>query len=126
SRAQTGIVQSRILNDVNGAENLFTETLSSALTDGLGLIATVATMAFLSWQITLAVLLLVPLFMLPAELIGRRMRTLTRARMRLWGEMTARVSERPCVSGALLLKLFGCSPAVQDRRGDALRNVRNL
>ena len=126
SRAQTGIVQSRILNDVNGAENLFTETLSSALTDGLGLIATVATMAFLSWQITLAVLLLVPLFMLPAELIGRRMRTLTRARMRLWGELSARTTERLSISGALLVKLFGRYPVELERFGKAAGDVRNL
>jgi ATP-binding cassette subfamily B protein len=126
SRAQTGIVQSRILNDVNGAENLFTETLSSALTDALGLIATLATMAFLSWQITLAVLVLVPLFMLPAELLGKRMRTLTRARMRLWGELTARTTERLSISGALLVKLFGRYPMELERFGKAAGDVRNM
>jgi len=64
-------------------------------------------MFILSWQITLVSLILVPLFVLPARFVGRKLATITRERYALNGAMSQTMTERFNVSGALLVKLFG-------------------
>ncbi len=107
TRARQGMIQSRLIWDVLSAEQLFTDTLSSALTDALGLLATMVAMFALSPPIAVAVLLLVPLVLLPADLAGRRNRRLNRDRNRIMGELNTHIAERLSVAGALLSRIFG-------------------
>jgi ATP-binding cassette subfamily B protein len=107
TRARHGHIQSRLVWEVLSAENLFTETLSSAITDALGLIATLIAMFALSPLIAAAVLLLVPLVLIPADLVGRRNRELNRERNRIMGEINSHIGERLSVGGALLAHVFG-------------------
>src|SRR5690606_37028904 len=107
SRAQTGALVTRVNSDVQGAQQAFTSTLSNVVGNLVGVVATVAAMAVLSWQITLLSLTLLPLFVLPARWVGRRLADITRERYRLNGEMGQMMTERFNVSGALVVKLFG-------------------
>jgi len=67
----------------------------------------VTTMLFLSWQITLVSLLLLPLFLLPTKWVGRRIQALTRDSFDLNASMSSTMTERFNVSGALLVSLYG-------------------
>ncbi len=87
SRAQTGALVSRLNNDVQGAQQAFTSTLSNVVGNLIGVVVTISAMAVLSWQITLLALGLLPLFLLPARWVGRRLAAITRDRHRLNGEM---------------------------------------
>ena len=107
SYTQTGKLLSRLNQDVETANNLFTGTLGSLLADVLTIAFTVAAMFAMSWQVTVGVLLLVPIFLGGAELVGRRTRFLTREIMKQWGELAQVTSERFNVAGAVLVKLFG-------------------
>jgi ATP-binding cassette subfamily B protein len=107
SRTQTGALISRLNNDVLGAQQAFTDTLSSIVSNFITVILTVAVMAFLSWQITVVALLLLPMFVFPARRIGRKLQQLTREAYNLNAQMTNTMTERFNVSGALLVKLFG-------------------
>ena len=107
TRTQTGALVSRLNNDVIGAQQAFTSTLSGVVGNLISLIVVVTTMLFLSWQITLSALVLVPLFVLPARFMGRRIQALTREGMGLNAEMSTQMTERFNVAGALLVKLFG-------------------
>ncbi|MGH2540700.1 MAG: ABC transporter ATP-binding protein, partial [Actinomycetota bacterium] len=107
SRAQTGALVTRLNSDVQGAQQAFTSTLSNVVGNVVGVAATLAAMFVLSWQITLLALGLLPLFVLPARWVGRRLADITRERYRLNGEMGQMMTERFNVSGALLVKLFG-------------------
>ena len=107
SRAQTGALVTRVNSDVQGAQQAFTSTLSNVVGNLVGVVATVAAMAVLSWQITLLSLTLLPLFVFPARWVGRRLADITRERYRLNGEMGQMMTERFNVSGALVVKLFG-------------------
>ena len=60
TRTQTGALVSRLNNDVIGAQQAFTSVLSSIVSNAITLVLIVAAMAVLSWQLTLAALLLVP------------------------------------------------------------------
>ena len=107
TRAQTGALVTRLNSDVQGAQQAFTSTLSSVVGNVIGVVATLAAMFVLSWQITLIALTLLPLFVLPARWVGSRLADITRERYRLNGEMGQMMTERFNVSGALLVKLFG-------------------
>ncbi|MFZ1286298.1 MAG: ABC transporter ATP-binding protein [Candidatus Phosphoribacter sp.] len=107
TRAQTGSLVSRLNADVIGAQQAFTSVLSSVVSNAVSLVLIVAAMATLSWQLTLAALLLVPFFLVPAKLMGRRLSELTRTQMTLNADLGSRMTERFNVAGALLVKLFG-------------------
>jgi ATP-binding cassette subfamily B protein len=107
SRAQTGALVSRLNNDVIGAQQAFTDILSSVAGNALLVALTVAAMAVLSWQVTLVALALFPLFIWPAKRIGRRLQRLTAEAYNLNADMNAMMTERFNVAGALLVKLFG-------------------
>ncbi|WP_232796996.1 ABC transporter ATP-binding protein [Blastococcus atacamensis] len=126
TRTQTGALVSRLNNDVVGAQQAFTSTLSGVVSNVIGLVLTAGVMLTLSWQITLLSLVLVPLFVLPARRIGRRLQEITRESYELNASMNATMTERFNVAGALLVKLFG-RPAVEAEsfRGRAAR-VRDI
>jgi ATP-binding cassette subfamily B protein len=107
TRAQTGALISRLNSDVIGAQQAFTSTLGGVIGNIISLSVVLVTMFLLSWQVTLVSLLLVPLFLLPARWMGRKLQALTREQMSLNSDMSSQMSERFNVSGALLVKLFG-------------------
>ena len=107
TRAQTGALISRLNNDVIGAQQAFTSTLGGVLGNLISLVIVLITMFVLSWQITLASLVLVPLFLLPARYMGRRLQAMTREQMTVNAAMSNQMTERFNVAGALLVKLFG-------------------
>src|SRR6476620_10126589 len=113
TRAQTGALVTRLGNDVIGAQQAFTSVLSSVVSNAITLVLIVVAMASLSWQLTLAALALVPFFLVPARVMGRRLAGMTHAQMGLNADLGSRMTERFNVAGALLVKLFG-RPAVED------------
>jgi ATP-binding cassette subfamily B protein len=107
SRTQSGALISRINSDVLNAQSAFTDTTSSIVSNLITVVITLGVMFFLSWQITLAALILLPLFIIPARWVGRKIEGITRESYNLNAEMTNTMTERFNVSGALLVKLFG-------------------
>ena len=107
TRAQTGSLVSRLDGDVVGAQQAITSTLSGVLSNLLSLVVILITLFYLSWLVSLIALVMIPLFILPARLVGRRMQRLTRESMQLNAEMGSTMTERFNVAGAMLVKLFG-------------------
>lgn len=107
TRAQTGALISRLNSDVIGAQQAFTSTLGGVLGNLISVTIVLIAMFALSWQITIVSLILVPLFLLPARYMGRRLQSMTREQMGLNASMSSQMTERFNVSGALLVKLFG-------------------
>src|SRR5207253_1317389 len=75
---QTGALITRLNNDVLGAQQAFTDTLSNVVSNLISVSLVIVTMLFLSWQITLVALALLPVFVVPARWVGRRLQTITR------------------------------------------------
>jgi ATP-binding cassette, subfamily B, bacterial len=107
TRAQTGSLVSRLDGDVVGAQQAITSTLSGVLSNVLALVVILITLFYLSWMVSLIALIMIPLFILPARLVGRRLQRLTRESMQLNAEMGSTMTERFNVAGAMLVKLFG-------------------
>jgi ATP-binding cassette, subfamily B, bacterial len=109
TRAQTGSLVSRLNSDVIGAQQALTSTLVSTVSSSLQVILVLVTMAYFSWLVTIIALVLIPMFIIPARLIGRRLQRLTRESMQLDAAMGSTMTERFNVAGAMLAKLFGRS-----------------
>jgi ATP-binding cassette subfamily B protein len=107
TRAQTGSLVSRLNSDVIGAQQALTSTLSSVVSNVLSLILVLAVMISLSWLVTVVALVLLPMFIIPARLVGRRLQRLTRESMQLDAAMGSTMTERFNVAGAMLVKLYG-------------------
>jgi ATP-binding cassette, subfamily B, bacterial len=126
TRTQTGKLVSRLNSDVIGAQQAFTSTLSTVLSNLISLVLVLAAMIVLSWQLTLAALIMLPIFLIPAKIVGRKLADLTRTQMQLNGDMSATMTERFSVSGALLVKLFGRVPEEHDRFAERAGAVRDV
>ena len=124
TRAQTGALISRLNSDVMGAQRAFTSTLGGVVGNLISLVVVAATMFVLSWQITVASLLMLPLFMIPARWMGSRLQSMTREQADYNSAMSTQMAERFNVSGALLMKIFG-TPARESQmfseKADAVR-----
>ncbi|MBO0776885.1 MAG: ABC transporter ATP-binding protein, partial [Actinobacteria bacterium] len=77
TRAQTGSLVSRLNSDVIGAQQALTSTLSSVVSNALTLVLVLAAMVSLSWLVTVVALVLIPMFIIPARLVGRRLQRLS-------------------------------------------------
>jgi ATP-binding cassette, subfamily B, bacterial len=110
SRTQTGALVQRLSGDAQGARSAFTDVLSNVAGNSLSVLMIFIAMMTLSWRITLVVLVLLPLFILPARYWGRRIQAITREGYEASAALSSVMVERFNVAGALLSKLFG-SPA---------------
>ena len=126
TRTQTGALVSRLNNDVIGAQQAFTSTLSGVVSNVIGLVLTAAVMFSLSWQITALSLVLLPVFVLPSRRVGAKLQTITRESYGLNASMNATMTERFNDSGALLVKLFGRPGQESGSFADRAARVRDI
>ncbi|WP_017541496.1 MULTISPECIES: ABC transporter ATP-binding protein [Nocardiopsis] len=126
TRTQTGSLISRLNTDVVGAQRAITSVLQSVVSNLISTVAVLATMFVLSWQITLAALVMVPLFLVPAKLIGRRLAGISREGMNLNAEMSSLMTERFNVGGAMLVKLYGRPKEEAAAFADQAGRVRDI
>lgn len=125
TRAQTGALVSRLNSDVIGAQAAFTSVLSGLFGNLLTMVFIVVALLSMSWQITVLALLLLPLFLVPARLMGARLSALTRRQMVLNADMQTRMTERFNVAGALLVRLFGRPRQEEQEYAVRARGVRD-
>ena len=126
TRTQTGALVSRLNNDVIGAQRAFTSTLSSTVSNSISVVVVGITMFALSWQVTLACLLLFPLLLLASRWVGRQVSGLTRRQMDGNADLGNMMTERFNVGGALLLKLFGRRDEEDEKYAEKAGLVRDL
>ena len=126
TRAQTGALVSRLNSDVIGAQQAFTGTLAGIVSNGISVVVIIVAMLALSWQVTIAALLLLPVFLVPARWVGRRLAALSREQMGLNAEMSGMMTERFNVAGALLVKLFGRPADETDQFASRAARVRDI
>jgi ATP-binding cassette subfamily B protein len=126
TRAQTGSLVSRLNSDVIGAQSAITSTLSSIVSNALTLILVLITMFSLSWLVTVISLVLLPVFVIPARLVGRRLQRYTRESMQLDAQLGSTMTERFNVAGAMLVKLFGNPRRESEAYRDSAARVRDI
>jgi ATP-binding cassette subfamily B protein len=126
TRTQTGALQSRLNNDVIGAQQAVTSTLGTVVSNAIQIVVTLTVMLALEWRLTILTLLVLPAFIWPARRIGPRLQQITRQGMQLNAEMNNLTVERFNVAGALITKLFGNRERERESFARASGRVRDI
>jgi ATP-binding cassette subfamily B protein len=126
TRTQTGALMSRLNNDVIGAQRAVTTTLGSVVSNVIVLITTLIAMFYLEWRLTLIGILVLPVFIIPAKRVGRKLSSITRRGFDVNAVMNTQMTERFNVSGALLVKLFGNRKRESKEFSDRAAEVRDI
>ena len=126
TRTQTGALMSRLNNDVIGAQRAVTTTLGSVVSNVIVLVTTLVAMFALEWRLTFIGILVLPVFIIPAKRVGRRLSSITRRGFDLNAAMNTQMTERFNVSGALLVKLFGNRKRESKEFSDRAAEVRDI
>jgi ATP-binding cassette, subfamily B, bacterial len=126
ARARTGALVQRLNGDVLGAQQAFTSTLQTVVSNGLTIAFTLAAMVVMSWRLTLLALVLLPAFVLPARWFGRRLAALTRTGYELNADAGQMMNERFNVAGAHLVKVFGDPERESAAYAAQVRKLRDL
>ncbi|MDO5738652.1 MAG: ABC transporter ATP-binding protein [Ornithinimicrobium sp.] len=125
TRSQTGALVSRLNSDVIGAQTAFTSILSGLVSNVVLIVLILVALFSMSPIITILALILLPIFLIPARLMGDRLSKLTRQQMNLNADLQTRMTERFNVAGALLVRLFG-HPAQENEEYEVrARGVRD-
>ncbi len=118
TRTKTGVIQSRLQNDVGGVANVLTNTVSSVLGNTVTVIAALVAMLLLSWQLTLVAVILMPILVWVQRRVGQVRARIASQTQESLSEMTAITQETLSVSGILLAKSFNRQNAEITRYSD--------
>tara|TARA_R110002020_G_scaffold475905_2_gene714060 strand:+ start:29595 stop:31412 length:1818 start_codon:yes stop_codon:yes gene_type:complete len=106
TRTKTGVIQSRLQNDVGGVAGVLNNTVSSVIGNTVTVIAAFVSMLVLSWQLTIVAIIVLPGIVIAQRRVGQiRARIATKTQESL-SNMTAITQESLSVSGILLSKSF--------------------
>jgi ATP-binding cassette subfamily B protein len=126
TKTKTGIIQSRLQNDVGGVASVLNNTISSVIGNTVTVIAALVAMLVLSWQMTLVAVILLPVLVVTQRRVGQvRARIATKTQESL-SDMTAITQEALSVSGILLAKSFNQQSAEIARYGEENQNQIRL
>jgi len=126
TNTKVGELMSRLNNDVVGAQNAISNTIVGIATNLVEAGAILAVMITLEWRLTLASLVILPLFIVFAQRLGDVLRRIARRSMDLNAQMNAHMNETLNIGGALLVKLFGRSAGEEERFRQRAAAVRDI
>lgn len=126
TNTKVGELMSRLNNDVVGAQNAISNTIVNIVTNLIETIALLAVMFALEWRLTLVSVLILPLFIVAAQRLGKVLRDIAREAMDHNAKMNAHMNETLNIGGALLVKLFGRSIEEEKRFRERAANVRDI
>jgi ATP-binding cassette subfamily B protein len=125
-RTRTGALVNRLNSDVNGARSAFTNTLSNVVGNSVTLVLTLVAMFSMSWQITLLALVILPVFVIPAQRMGPKLADMQRESANLNAAMSNQMTERFSAGGATLVKLFGRPEQESRQFAEHARQVQDI
>ena len=126
TRTRTGALVSRLNNDVIGAQRAFSDTLSGVISNVVAVVLALAVMLAVSWPITVLALVLLPIFVLPARRLGRRLARLRLEAANHNAAMGTQMTERFSAPGATLVKLFSRPERESAEFGVRAQRVRDI
>jgi len=115
TRTKTGVIQSRLQNDVGGVAGVLSNTVSSVIGNTVTVIAALVAMLLLSWQLTIVAVVLLPVLVIAQRRVGQVRARIATATQESLSDMTAITQEALSVSGILLAKSFDQQGAEVER-----------
>jgi ATP-binding cassette subfamily B protein len=114
TRTRTGEVQSRIANDIGGMQATVTTTATTLVSNTTTVVATIIAMVVLDWRLTIASLIMMPVFVWVSRRVGTERRRITRDRQKQLAVLSSIVQESLSVSGIMLGHTMGRSQALSE------------
>lgn len=106
TRTKTGVIQSRLQNDVGGVSGVLTNTVTSILGNAVTVIASLVAMILIDWRLTLIAVVLMPFLIFVQRKVGQVRARIAGETQESLSELTAITQETLSVSGMLLSKAF--------------------
>ncbi len=107
TRTRTGEVQSRLVSDVGGVQNVLSDTAANVLNNVATVLSTLVAMIYMDWRLTLLSVGILPFFAFVASRVGELSRGLRLQNQRQLADLNSTMSETLSVSGVLLSKTNG-------------------
>jgi subfamily B ATP-binding cassette protein MsbA len=105
TRNTTGILMSRVLNDVTIMQEGVANVITGLFRDGLGAAFLMGVLFYRNWRLALIASLVIPLTVYPAQKIGRRIKNLSKSSQGKMGDISSILQET--FSGIKVIKAFG-------------------
>jgi ATP-binding cassette subfamily B protein len=126
TRTKTGVIQSRLQNDVGGVSGVLTNTFTSILGNIVTVIASLVAMIIIDWRLTIIAVVLMPILVIVQRRVGQVRARIAGETQESLSELTAITQETLSVSGILLSKSFNRQRAESARYADENRNQVRL
>jgi len=101
-----GDIITRMTADIDGVQNVLTETLTSLISNIFVIVFTAVTLFAMNWMLGLVSLILVPLMQIPTRWAAKKRWLLTKEAQEQRDIQNQQVSETLSVSGSTLVKLY--------------------
>jgi ATP-binding cassette, subfamily B, bacterial len=106
SSAKPGEITTRMTSDIDGIQDIFNSTVTSALNSIFVLITTAAVLIYMNWKLALVSMIVLPLFVFPTRKVGKIRWKIAIKTQEKVSELTQIVQETLGVSGLILMKIF--------------------
>ncbi|WP_259062182.1 ABC transporter ATP-binding protein [Microbacterium sp. AK031] len=126
TRTKTGVIQSRLQNDVGGVSGVLTNTVTSILGNVVTVIASLVAMILIDWRLTLIAVVLMPFLIIVQRKVGQVRARIAGETQESLSELTSITQETLSVSGMLLSKSFNRQRAESQRYQRENRNQVKL
>ncbi len=126
TRTKTGVIQSRLQNDVGGVAGVLTNTVTSILGNVVTVIASLVAMILIDWRLTIIAVVLMPFLIFVQRKVGQVRARIAGETQESLSELTAITQETLSVSGVLLSKVFNRQRTESARYQDENRNQVKL
>ena len=115
TRTKTGVIQSRLQNDVGGVSGVLTNTVTSILGNTVTVVASFVAMVLIDWRLTLIAVVMMPILVLVQRRVGQVRARIAGETQESLSELTSITQETLSVSGILLSKSFNRQRAESGR-----------
>jgi len=122
TKTKTGVIQSRLQNDVGGVAGVLSNTVSTVVGNTVTVLAATVAMLLLSWPLTIVAMVLLPAMVYLQRRVGQIRGKIAAKTQESLSEMSAITQEALGVSGILLAKSFGRQKQEVDRYADENKN----
>ncbi|MEV8338723.1 ABC transporter ATP-binding protein [Leucobacter sp. NPDC077196] len=126
TRTKTGVIQSRLQNDVGGVANVLTNTVSNIIGNTVTVVAAAVAMLLLSWQLTLIAVVVMPILVIAQRRVGQIRAKIAGHTQESLSEMSAITQEALSISGVLLAKTYSRQSTETERYAAENRNQIDL
>ncbi|MDE0545744.1 ABC transporter ATP-binding protein [Microbacterium sp. C7(2022)] len=125
TRTKTGVIQSRLQNDVGGVSGVLTNTVTSILGNTVTVAASLVAMIIIDWRLTIIAVIMMPVLVAVQRRVGQVRARIAAETQESLSELTAITQETLSVSGILLSKSFNRQITESRRyRAENLNQVR--